>query len=68
MLRKAKSLLSRLHRDDTGAMAVEKVLLIALIALPLIVGLAIFRDKIIGYFNTQDKKLEDGSTATPMGG
>lgn len=47
----------RLHRDTTGAMSVEKVLILALIALPILVVLLIFRKKIVDWFNTEDTKL-----------
>ena len=61
MMQRAKTFLTRLHRDETGAMAVEKVLLIALIALPLIIALAVFRTKITGWFEGQQKGLTDSS-------
>ena len=47
----------RLHRDTTGAMSVEKILILALIALPILIVLLIFRKKIVDWFNTQDTQL-----------
>ena len=47
----------RLHRDTTGAMSVEKILILALIALPILIVLLIFRKKIVEWFNTQDTQL-----------
>ncbi len=38
-------------------MAVEKILIIALIALPIILVLIAFRDKLIGWFNDQSNNL-----------
>lgn len=58
MLTKAKTFLARLHRDEQGAMAVEKILLLALIALPIIVVLYMFRNDIIGWFNDEKAKLQ----------
>lgn len=64
MIRQAKSFLTRLHRNDTGAMAVEKVLLIALIAIPLILVLVLFKTKIVGWFTGQADQVEDPGKAT----
>lgn len=47
----------RLHRDTTGAMSVEKILILALIALPILIVLLVFRKKIVDWFNTQDTQL-----------
>ncbi len=47
----------RLHRDTTGAMSVEKILILALIALPILIVLLIFRKKIVEWFNAQDTQL-----------
>jgi Flp pilus assembly pilin Flp len=55
---KMKNLLKRLHRDDAGAMSVEKILILALIALPILIILLLFRTKISGWFNDQASTLE----------
>ena len=49
--------LTRLHDDEAGAMSVEKILLVALIALPIIIVLVFFRDTIMGWFDTQAGQL-----------
>ena len=53
-----KNLLKKLHSDDAGAMSVEKVLILALIALPILIVLLLFRGKIVGWFNDQAQTLE----------
>ena len=47
----------RFHQDTTGAMSVEKILILALIALPILIILLIFRKKIVDWFGTQDALL-----------
>lgn len=47
----------RLHRDTTGAMSVEKILILALIALPILIVLLLFRKTIVDWFNTESGKL-----------
>ena len=47
---KLKCYLLRLHRDERGAMSTEMILIIALIAVPLLVALAIFRNTIKQWF------------------
>jgi Flp pilus assembly pilin Flp len=57
MLAKLRSLIKRVHKDTAGAMSVEKILILGLIALPIIVGLLLFREKIVGWFNDQANQL-----------
>ena len=57
MITSLKNFFARLHRDEQGAMAVEKILLLAFIALPIIVLLLVFRKWIIGLFQTQQADL-----------
>ena len=45
------SLLGRLQRDECGAVAVEKLLLLVAIALPLVGVLIVFRDDIAKWVN-----------------
>jgi len=58
MFANTRQFLKRLHRDDHGKMSVEMILLLALIALPIIILLAIFRDKIVGWFHKQSTDLD----------
>jgi len=59
MVKKFKEALAALHRDDRGAMSVEKILILAIIALPIILLLYAFRNKIMGYFNARDAELKE---------
>lgn len=63
MMAYARQLAKRLHRDTTGAMSVEKVLIIALIALPILIVLMLFRVKIVEWFRGQSSQLSDPGTA-----
>jgi len=53
------SFLKRLHNDTSGKMSVEMILLLGLIALPIVIILALFRGKIVGWFNTQNSALQE---------
>lgn len=58
-------LLKRLHQDESGAMSVEKILILALIALPIIIILIAFKGIITGWFSTQQDTLTKDA---PTGG
>ncbi|HVS72974.1 MAG TPA: hypothetical protein VHQ47_17090 [Phycisphaerae bacterium] len=58
MLKRILQLLRTLDRDDAGAMSVEKILILAIIALPILIVLLLFRQKIEGWFNTQATSLD----------
>jgi len=58
MLSKLKQHLLKLHADERGAMSAEMLLIVAAIAIPIIVLLAIFKNKIIGWFREQDSNLD----------
>jgi len=58
MLKALKQHLLKIHRDERGAMSAEMLLIIAAIAIPIIVLLAIFKNKIIGWFRDQDSNLD----------
>jgi Flp pilus assembly pilin Flp len=53
-----RRLAHRLHKDTGGAMSVEKIMIIALIALPIILALWAFRTKLISWFNDQSSQLK----------
>lgn len=57
-MKRLSQLLRQLHADQSGAMAVEKILLIALISMPLVIALWVFRNTIAGWFNDQTSKLQ----------
>jgi len=57
MLKRIGRKLKALHEDDAGAMSVEKVMIIALIALPIIIALFLFRKKLVGWFEDQSEDL-----------
>jgi Flp pilus assembly pilin Flp len=57
----------RLHRNDCGAMSVEKILILALIALPIIIILVAFKGTIVGWFTGQQNTLEQDA-GNPSGG
>jgi len=53
-----KKSLRALHDDTSGAMSVEKILILALIAVPILIILLLFRTTIVGWFNDQSGKLQ----------
>jgi len=59
MLTKLKKCLLALHRDERGAMSVEKVLILAIIALPILIVLFTFRKTIVGWFETNASQLNN---------
>ena len=46
-MKKAWNTIKRLHSDDDGAVAIEKILILLAIAIPLILALLLFRKAII---------------------
>jgi Flp pilus assembly pilin Flp len=62
MFKQLKKTLTRLHSDDTGAMSVEKVLILAVIALPILIILYLFKQRIVTWFTGQADQLQDPGT------
>ncbi len=58
MLTKFKQGLVALHRDERGAMSVEKILILAVIALPILIVLFFFRKTIVSWFETNSTKID----------
>ena len=58
MFDKLKKALKRLHNDEAGAMKIEMILILILIAIPLLIVLVAFRKKIIGYFDNAQSELD----------
>jgi Flp pilus assembly pilin Flp len=56
-MKRLGNLLRRLHRDTGGAMSVEKILILGLIALPILVLLLLFRETIVDWFKAQRDQL-----------
>ncbi len=56
MMKKIKEKLLALHRDDRGAMSVEKILILLAISIPIILALIVFRGKIVQAFNTNSQQ------------
>lgn len=50
--------LRALHEDTSGAMSVEKVMIVALISLPIVIALWLFRQTLVGWFNDQKNNLQ----------
>ncbi len=59
MVKKLKDALVALHQDDRGAMSVEKVLILAIIALPILLVLYAFRKTIVEWFNSKKDQLNN---------
>lgn len=57
MISRLRGFAGRLHRDTQGAMSVEKILILALIAVPILIVLLLFRKTIVGWFNDQSSQL-----------
>ncbi len=53
MLKALKKHLLAIHQDQRGAMSVEKVLILAIIALPILIILYAFRKTIVEWFQGQ---------------
>ncbi len=61
--------LKRLHRDETGDEGVNKILIIAMIVVPLLIVLFAFRDKIVNWFkDLTGKKGNEANDANAITG
>ena len=58
MLKRIGQKLRALHGDTSGAMSVEKVMIIALISLPIVIALWLFRQTLVSWFNDQKSNLQ----------
>jgi len=63
MVSRIRQMARQLHTDTAGAMSVEKILILALIAIPILVILIAFKTTIIGWFQGQSDQL----SAPPAG-
>ncbi len=58
-MKRLQNILRKLHNDDSGAMSVEKVLILAVIALPIIIILLAFKGKIATWFSNREQELHE---------
>lgn len=58
MIERVKQALRALHDDTAGAMSVEKILILALIAIPILIALLLFRRTIVDWFHGQSDQLK----------
>lgn len=58
MLNGLRKFVGRLHKDTSGAMSVEKIMIIAIIALPIVLALMFFRRQLIEWFSGQSQQLD----------
>lgn len=58
MLQRFKSGVRALHDDTSGAMSVEKILILALVAVPILIVLLLFRGTIVDWFKQQSGQLQ----------
>ncbi len=64
MIEKMSNFWKRLHRNTSGAMSVEMILLIALIALPIVIILFLFREQLVTWFKKQAGYVSDPGPQT----
>jgi len=57
MLARVRRFAGSFHRDTAGAMSVEKILILTVIALPILIILYAFRKTIVGWFQDQATQI-----------
>lgn len=67
---KLQAALGRIHRDEQGDEGVNKILIIAMIVIPLVIVLIAFGDAIVDFFETQwanltGKEVDEGTFGQP---
>ena len=58
MLAKLKQHLLRIHRDDRGAMTIEMVLILLIVAVPVLIALYLFITWLINKWNEKSNDLK----------
>ncbi|GMV92590.1 MAG: hypothetical protein AMXMBFR82_23680 [Candidatus Hydrogenedentota bacterium] len=58
------ALVKRFHDDETGAPEMSTIMIVALVAIPLIIGIIYFGQSIIGWFQDAESEIE-GTTIDP---
>jgi Flp pilus assembly pilin Flp len=61
-IRKTLAALQRFHRDEQGDEGVNKILIIAMIVVPLVIALILFGKDIVKFFSDAWKNLTKSST------
>jgi Flp pilus assembly pilin Flp len=56
--------IKNIHNNEDGTMAVEKILLLAIISIPIIILIWIFRNTISNWFNNNVNNLGNDPTNT----
>jgi len=65
MLKSLKEKLLALHKDERGAMSVEKILILAVISIPLVIVLYLFRGHLVEWFKTQSDDVSNKANTPP---
>jgi len=68
MLKKLREKLQALHKDEGGADMVEYILLVALVGLPLLALIWVFRDKVLAWATQYWDQLVGNVAPPPSGG
>jgi Flp pilus assembly pilin Flp len=56
-MNRLRSCLASLHRDEQGDEGVNKLLIVALIVVPLLIALIAFKDKLVPFFEKAWKSI-----------
>jgi Flp pilus assembly pilin Flp len=66
-MRSIFSTLNRFHHDEQGAPELSTIMIVALIAIPLVIGIILFGQKVAGWFGSAQGEL-DGQGGNTGGG
>lgn len=59
------ALVKRFHDDETGAPEMSTIMIVALVAIPLVIGIIIFGKQIVEYFQGAQGELESEGPVEP---
>ncbi|HVT80440.1 MAG TPA: hypothetical protein VHM90_07270 [Phycisphaerae bacterium] len=62
MVAKIKQRLMQFHRDDRGAMSVEMMLILFIVAIPVVIALYFFGKWVLDKFNEKSTELQNDVT------
>ena len=57
MVNRFKDLMAHFHKNESGAMSVEKIMILVAISLPILLLIYLYRDKFIDLFKTKSDTL-----------